>query len=473
MAVNGKAQIGMILGFSVAFIQIERATGSETVKQPNFLIIMGDDCTYSDLPVYGGKNVKTPNIDRLASQGIVFNNAFLSMSMCVPCRAELFTGRYPFSNGVCWNHVVAKPEIKGIGQYLKPLGYRVGLAGKTHVNPLSVYQFEMVEGVERNCTSKTAAFEEGEITKFISRNKNQPFCLTVAFTMPHCPWTVGDPSHFNPEALILPDHIADTKESRSDFCKYLAEIEELDKQTGKLLDLLEKSGEAENIVVLFTSEQGAQWPGCKWTNWNSGVHTGFFVKWPGVISAQKRTDALIQYCDVLPTLLELAGDQTEHREFDGKSFVPVLTGETPKHRDYAFFMHNNIPEGPSYPIRAVSDGTWHYIRNLLPENIYIEKHVMGQMSWHQYWPSWVFEAINNEHTNFLVSRYMRRPPEELYNSATDPANFQNLISNDKYKGVKKQLSEALDRWLKDQKDPGALMDTWEFQKAAAQGKHKN
>ncbi len=468
-----KTEIGVFLGLFSSFFQLDAFAKGEVKKQPNILIIMADDCTYTDLPVYGGTNLKLPNIENLANNGVVFNKAFLSMSMCVPCRAELHTGRYPMSNGVCWNHVNARSDIKGTGQYLKPLGYRVGLAGKLHLNPLPIYQFEMVEGVERNCTSPTADFNSSEIESFIKRDKSQPFFLTVAFTMPHCPWTVGDPSHFDPKTVKLPEHIADTKESRVEFCKYLAEIEELDNQMGKVLDVLEKSGEAENTVILFTSEQGAQWPGCKWTNWNTGVHTGFIVKWPNVVPAGKRTDAMIQYCDVLPTILEIAGDQSVKKEFDGHSFLPVLKGKTDKHRDYAYFMHNNIPEGPAYPIRAISDGTFNYIRNLQPEKLYILKWIMGQTNSERYWPSWMFESTNNEHTNFLVNRYLHRPAEELYNSVTDPGNMHNLIADEKLAATKQRLSAALDSWIKEQKDPGIILDTWEYQKAASQGKHKN
>ncbi len=322
---------------------------NEISARPNILIIMADDCTYNDLSVYGGTNVKTPNIDNLASNGLVFDKAFVTMSMCAPCRAELHTGRYPMNNGVCWNHSPARSEIKGSGQHLKSLGYRVGLAGKAHLNPTEVYQFERIEVDESH-------YKLEEISKFISRDEN-PFFLTVGSHMPHAPWTFGDATHFNPQTIPLPSYIADTKESRSDFCKYLAEIEFLDNQIGRLLDVLEKSGKAKNTIVLFTSEQGSQWPGCKWTNWNPGLHTGIIVKWPGMVSAGKRTDAIVQYVDVLPTLLDIAGDNAVKKEFDGRSFLPVLQGKTQKHREYAYFMHNNIPEGP--PLSNPRHYRWH------------------------------------------------------------------------------------------------------------------
>jgi uncharacterized sulfatase len=134
-------------------------------------------------------------------------------------------------------------------------------------------------------------------------------------------------------------------------------------------------------------------------------------------------------------------------------------------------MHNNVPEGPPYPIRSVTNGTYLYIRNLAPENIYIEKHMMGQMMWHKYWPSWVYETAENEHTNYLVNRFLVRPEEELYNTENDPYNFNNLISDETLSNVIQQLSEALDLWMKDEGDPGAVLDSWENLNASRNDKH--
>lgn len=440
-------------------------------KQPNILLIIGDDLTFSDLSLYGGTNVKTPNIDKLAAEGLTFNKAYLSEAMCAPSRAELLTGFYPMTNGVTFNHSATRSSIKGISQYLKPLCYRVGLSGKSHLKPQSVYQFEDIKGITKSAVAEVSDFDGRDIEKFINRDKKRPFFLMTAFTSPHVPWTVGDPSHFNPDKIKLPPHMADTKATREDFCKYLAEIEVLDKHIGKVLSLLEKSGEAENTIVIFTSEQGAQMPGVKWTNWDVGVHTGFIMKWPNKIKAGQRTDALIQYCDVLPTLLDMVSENNK-AIFDGKSFLKVLKGKTDKHRDFVYFMHNNIPEGPAYPIRAVSNGNFTYIRNLSSENLYIEKHVMGTLRWHAYWPSWVYESETNEHANFLLNRYQNRPKEELYNISKDPENFKNLIDNRKLRKIKKILSCKLDDWMKEQNDPGAILDQHKYQKASKEGKHK-
>jgi uncharacterized sulfatase len=440
-------------------------------ERPNFLIILADDATYSDLPLYGGRNVRTPRIDRLASQGMTFTHAYVSMSMCLPCRTEMYTGLYPMRSGACWNHSAARPGTQSIVHYLGDLGYRMGIAGKVHVVPRDSFPFEMVDGFERGCVSPTANHECSGIRRFMNRDAEEPFCLVVGLVVPHVVWTVGDPSHFDQSKLELPPYFVDTPQTRTDYARYLAEIEVLDQQVGDVLDTLDKTGRTDRTMVIFTSEQGAQIPGCKWTNWEQGVHTGFLVRWPGRVQPGVRTDALIQYADVLPTLIDAAGGAPRAGGFDGSSFLPVLLGEADRHREFAYFMHNNIPEGPPYPIRAVTDGTYHYIRNLMPEALYIEKHVMGEMKWHDYWPSWVFDTTFSERTRRLVRRYMRRPPEQLYRTPDDPYEMTSLADDPQHADAKARLAAELDRWMTDQGDPGAALDTEKEWRASKQGRH--
>ena len=462
----------MSILFSVFLLCLALSGGeAAAAAQPNFVIIIGDDCTYNDLPLYGGVNVQTPRIDKLASEGLTFNNAFLTIAMCNPCRTELYTGRFPARNGACWNHSAARTGTKSVVHHLGDLGYRVALSGKNHVGPRKSFPFEILEGLEPSCVAETARYDNANLREFITRDDAQPFLLVVALVVPHSPWTVGDPAHFEQEALQLPENLADTPETRSDFIKYLAEIEVLDQQVGKTLDMLEDCGKTENTLVLFTSEQGSQFPGNKWTNWNTGVHTTFVVRWPGKVAAGKRTDAIVQFADVLPTFIDAAGGTPSASEFDGRSFLPVLSGEAARHRDYAYFMHNNIPEGPPYPIRAITDGTHHYIRNLTPDAIYIEKHLMGQNKWHQYWPTWVVDTTFSPRTNNLVKRYMNRPAEELYLLASDPYEMNNLAGEPAHAEAMARLSKELDAWMRRQGDPGAVLDTEAEWRASKKGNH--
>ncbi len=438
------------------------------MKQPNIVIIIADDVAYNDLSLYGGVNVQTPGIDALAADGMVFNNAYLSMAMCCPCRTELYTGLYPMRSGSCWNHSAVLPGTQSIPHHLRALGYRVGLAGKWHIAPKTSFPFDDVPGLTENCCAKVTEFDAAGMRAFMQQDADQPFCLVVALVEAHGPWTMGDPSHFDRQKLQLPPYMADTPVTRDEYAKYLAEVEVLDERVRGTLQAIEESGCTDNTLVMFTSEQGSQFPGNKWTNWNTGVHTAFTVRWPGQVQPGTRTDALVQYADVLPTLIAAAGGDPAAAPLDGSSFLPVLQGGTDRHRDYAYCMHNNIPEGPPYPIRAVTDGTWHYIRNLTPEAVYIEKHIMGMPEWNNYWSSWLVHATDDENTARLVNRYMHRPPEQLYQSREDPCEMNDRANDPACADIKQRLSDELDAWMTAQGDPGIALDTQaEWQAARA------
>ncbi|MGY8769638.1 MAG: sulfatase family protein [Pirellulales bacterium] len=449
---------------------------TNAADSPNILIIMADDCTHNDLPLYGGKNAKTPNIDNLAMQGLTFNRAYLSEAMCQPCRAELFTGQYPMRNGCAWNHSASRPITTSMPQHLETLGYRVGIAGKVHVKPKKSFPFESIGGFEASCVrNPTKTHDLTEVSQFFTRKSEDPFALVIALVEPHVPWVMGDASQYPVKKLKLPPNLADTPRTREDYASYLAEITYMDGQVGEILKALDDSGKANDTLVLFTSEQGSQFPGCKWTNWDTGVHTALIARWPGQIGADQRTDAIVQYADVMPTLLELAGGRAINQQYDGTSFSLVLLDDKPTHRNYAYGLHNNIPEGPAYPIRTVTNGKYRYLRNLLPDEIYIEKHLMGMSGNatlnNPYWSTWVREAWANPATYNLVKRYMHRPAEQLYLTAEDPYEMKNLANDPAHAAVKSKLSAELDRWLKSQNDPGAAQDTNEAIQAARQGKH--
>jgi uncharacterized sulfatase len=446
----------------------EGAFASEPPKKPNILIILADDATYNDLPLYGGPNVSMPRLQQFASESKTFNKAYLAMSICQPCRTELYTGLYPMRSGTCWNHCSTLPETKSVCHYLGDLGYRVGLTGKVHVTPKRCFPFDDVKGFESDCVAATADYDCGGIKKYMEADKTQPFCLVIGLVVPHVLWTAGDSSHFDLKALKLPPNLVDTPETRQDYASYLAEIEVLDKKIGDILDTLDATGQADDTLVIFSSEQGSQFPGCKWTNYECGVHTGFVVRWPGHIKPGNRTDAMIQYADVLPTLVEAAGGTVKPGQFDGTSFLSVLLDKSNTHREYVYAMHNNLPEGSPYPIRSVRDTRYRYIRNLQPDNLHIQKYIMGINHTH-YWQSWLLAAGNNKKEAYqLVNRYMKRPPEELYDSQQDPYELNNLVEDARYADVKKRLSEELDRWMKEQNDPGAAMDTQERLKLSRQ-----
>lgn len=427
-------------------------------SKPNILFIMADDCTYNEIGCYGGKNAHTPNIDNLAKEGLMFNRAYVGMSMSVPCRHELYTGLYQLESGAAWNHSRARPGTKSVFHYLTDLGYRVGLAGKKHVQPLDVFPYISVPGFEENCVLANEEKEDvSGIKTFMSQDNDEPFCLFVCSTNPHAPWTLGDPSVYPPNELILPATLGDTPQVREAYSRYLAEVTYFDRQVGEILKTLEETGLAENTIVMLSTEQGWQFSGGKWTNWDIGVHTGLIVKWPGVIEESSTTEALVQYADITPTLIDIArGDEIDG--LSGNSFLKVLLGEKDDHREYVYCMHNNIPEGRPYPIRTIISKDYHYIQNLLPDSTYFERHLEAAAHGENWWKSWKDAARTSERERFLVDRFYNRPSEELYSIKDDSNQFNNLSDSVEYVEIKGKLKRDLEKWMEEQNDPGIPVD---------------
>lgn len=426
--------------------------------RPNILIFIADDMGTNELSCYGGQNIQTPNIDRLASEGMRFTNNYGSMAMSVPIRASLYTGLYPCHHGSYQNHKATFRNTKSVTHYLSNLNYRVGRAGKDHpVKQPVVYNFEKIPGFVANCVASHPAVSTPEgIDEFIQRNDDQPFCLFVCSIHSHAPWDAGDPSEFNPNQLVLPPNCVDNAKTRSMFCNYLAEIRLLDNEVGMVRNSLEKAGKLDNTLFIFLGEQGPQMPFAKWTCYNYGEHSALIARYPKHIQAGSTSDALIQYEDILPTLMEVAGKKQDEI-FDGKSALDIFYGKSDSIRQWAYGMHNNIPEGPTYPIRSIQDKRYKLIVNLLPDATYHEKHMMAPEK-DNMWNSWLASATEDENAAFLTSRYLKRPSIEFYDHQNDPWELHNLADAPEHQNRIATMKTALEKWMEEQGDKGAKMD---------------
>ena len=234
-------------------------------RRPNIVVIVADDLLSSEISCYGGRNLETANIDRLAREGLRMTGAYASMAMSVPIRASLYTGLYPARHGSWLNHKDTFLGTKTVCEYMAEEGYRVARAGKNHpVNP-DVYRFEELPGFPVNCVSREAPYDTSGIREFIARDDPRPFLLFVCSIHPHAPWTWGDPSEFDPDRLVMPENCIGDRRMREIFTHYLAEVRALDNEVGSVLETLTECGELDNTLVLFLGEQGPQLPGGKWT----------------------------------------------------------------------------------------------------------------------------------------------------------------------------------------------------------------
>jgi len=295
--------------------------------KPNFLLIIADDFTFSDVGSYGGQ-AYTPTIDGLAKDGLRFTRCFQVAPMCSPTRHALYTGMYPIKTGAYPNHTfVSRPNTISIAQRLQSVGYRVALSGKRHIGPEEVLPFEYLPDPLDDKNHRTFLAS--------ARAEGKPFCLVLASHNPHSPWTLGDRSRYDPAKLRLPPGWPDTPETRNDLRNYLAECTVLDGEVATALALLKETGADKNTVVVFLSEQGTSQPRAKWNLYDRGIQSACIVRWPGVVQPATTTDAMVEYIDVLPTFLEIAG-APRTADLDGRSFLPVLRGEAKVHKEFVF-----------------------------------------------------------------------------------------------------------------------------------------
>jgi uncharacterized sulfatase len=431
---------------------------AQTSTKPNILVIVADDLGTNELGCYGGTNVQTPNIDKLASEGVRMTNSYASSSMSVPIRASLFTGLYPARHGSFQNHKKTYTNVKSVTTYLANLGYRVGRTGKDHpINQPVVYAFENVPGFTVNCTASTAPYTTDGVQEFIQRSGSQPFCLYVCSTNPHMPWSWGDASKFNPSTITLPPNMVDNTKTRSEFCKYLAEIKELDNEVGSVMEVLKNSGKLDNTLVIFLGEQGPQLPFGKWTCYNYGQYSAFIARYPSKITPNTINPALVQYEDVLPTLIEFAGGNTINN-LDGTSCLDALYGNKQEHRQWAYGIHNNYPEGSAYPIRSIQDKRYKLIVNLIPDVEYYCKYVNNPTNTQSMWASWLTTAQTNPAALFLTNRYVNRPAIELYDLQTDWWEMNNLAGRPEHAERINLMRAELEKWMIQQGDKGVLLD---------------
>jgi len=410
------------------------------------MLILADDMNKDSAGAYGNTDVETPHIDRLAKEGMLFTNAYTSTAMCTPTRVQLFTGLYPLQSGSWANHGYVKDGTKSIGQYLGGLGYRVGIHGKRHVGPGESFPFESLGD------NRVAEYMHRPTQWILSEeHAGSPWCMLFASNVPHLPWNSGNFSkvHATSTFNVLP-YLYDTPAQRDSMKAYYAEVAELDDQVGKVAKVLKEENLESNTLMIFTTEQGAALPGCKWELWECGINVGFIARWPGVIRPGAVSGAMIHYVDVVPTLIDVAGGNDQG--LSGSSFAKVLQGATDTHNRFIYGVQSDkrlMHKG--YNIRSVREGKWKYIWNINYEKLTGHKLAGGAdfNSWNS-----ASRADKRGHAAKLIRRYRCRPPEALYNLVEDPYELNNLARNptDAAKNIIITLKKELKRWMKTQGD---------------------
>jgi len=434
--------------------------------KPNIVFIMADDLTLWDIEPYGSKQVHTPNLTRLANEGMCLDNMFNVVPICSPTRQSLLTGLGPVRNGAYPNHSVIYDGIKTLPVYLQELGYRTALIGKKHYSPEASYPFDFLGGREHD-DGDGQDVDLSKAEAYIQAAGGAPFFLMFTSNQPHSPWNRGNSAIYDPDEIELGPNMVDTELTRRQMANYFAEITYLDSLVGACLDIIDRSGHRDNTIVLFATEQGNSFPFSKWTLYDQGLRSGFIVRWPGKVKPATRSGAMLQYTDVLPTLIDLAGGHAEAVNtgstdanggigFDGQSFKDVLLGERAKQRAYVHGMNTTrgIHHGSdAYASRSVRGTAYLYIENLNYKNRYANVVTISAL-----FESWA------EADATRAQAYVVRPKEELYDVVNDPYQLVNLATDPSYNAVKARLKAEMVNFMKQQGDEGARTEMKAFER---------
>jgi arylsulfatase A-like enzyme len=372
-------------------------------RQPNVVFIMADDLGYGDLGCYGQKEIRTPNMDRLASQGLRFTQAYSGGPVCTPARSVLMTGLHnghtPARDNIPHYHTYLKEEDVTVAEVLKAVGYRTGGVGKWSLGDAGTvgratnqgfdswfgylnqdhahyYYTEYLDDDEGRLelagnTKSREHYSHDLLTeralKFIEENKDQPFFLYAAFTVPHFASRQEDPDRFTvPSTAPYDDKDWDAKGK-----KLATMIHMLDRDVGRIVALIDELGLTDNTLIVLTSDHGGHETSPEYFNTSGpltgfkrsltegGIRVPFIVRWPGRVPEGESSDEIVTFWDMMPTLAELAGADTPSG-LDGISVVPALFGGKNAHsHEYLYWDYGHCRDRYDQAIRM---GNWKGIR---------------------------------------------------------------------------------------------------------------
>ena len=399
-------------------------------RPPNFVVIVADDHGWDDVGCYGHPVVRTPNLDRLASEGTRFTHCFTTAPLCSPGRGAVMTGLYPHVSGVTRlvqgeeaDRLSLRPELWTFAKGLADLGYDNVAARKWHLSTAG----PTAHGFDRAFGSRDTYLRQS--VSFLEQAGDRPFCLYFCPTHTHRPYRSHPGFEYRPDAVAncLPPYLKDTPQVRQHYAWYLSEISKMDHEVGQLLGALDRSGEMDRTVIAFLTDHGPSMHRAKFSLYDWGTHSSLIFRGPGVAGGGKVDTGLASTIDIAPTLLRLAGG-TSPDNCQGIDLTPRLAGRPGSARRYVFSEHNERNS-----LVAVRGERFKLIRNQTRE---------APLIWPQVYRNW-----QDMGDDTLRQPYpLPRPPEELYDLGADPLETRNLVDDAAYGDTLAELRGQLDRW---------------------------
>jgi N-sulfoglucosamine sulfohydrolase len=424
-------------------------------KKPNIIFIIADDVSQEDIGCYGNAAVRTPNIDKIAKQGIRFENAYLTTSSCSPSRNSIISGRYPHNTGAAELHTPLPAAQIPFPLLLKESGYYTVQAGKSHFGTPALRAFDKAyEGREGGTGG-----EERWVKCLQERPRDKPVFAWFAAMDAHRPWQADDfATPHDPAKVIVPPYLADTEATRQDIASYYNEIARFDFYIGEVVAELERQGIAKNTLILILADNGRPFPRSKSRVYDSGMKTPFIVKWEnGITRPGSSSKSLVSVLDIAPTLLEVAG-LAAAPAFQGRSFTKLLQDPTRDFRQYVFAEHNwHDYEAHE---RMVRSKNLMYVLNSRPQ---LSNHGPADSN-----SSPAFADLKKSRDEGKLSTAQQevfrvpRPKEELYDCNKDPLQLRNVAALPEYQQELKALRATLANWRTVTRDntPQNLTPDW-------------
>ncbi|XP_014234824.1 N-sulphoglucosamine sulphohydrolase [Trichogramma pretiosum] len=475
--------------FMLAFLALVAAAAD---KPKNVLLMLGDDAGF-EMGSYLNKICQTPNLDALAKDGLIFNNAYTSVSSCSPSRASLLTGLPSHQNGMYGlhqgvHHFDSFDKVQSLPKLLRKMKIRTGIIGKKHVGPNSAYPFDFAHTEETESILQVgrniSRIKELAREFLATQNRSQPFFLYVAFHDPHrCGHThpefgnfcekfgngqpgMGKIPDWNPvyydwQQVKVPYFVPDTESARREIAAQYTTMSRLDQGVGLLMKELENAGFKNDTLVIYTSDNGIPFPSGRTNLYDPGMAEPMIISSP-VHKDRKNeaTHSMTSLLDITPTLLDWFGIKDARKvkkhaaNLTGKSLLPLLKEEPADDNQTAVFasqIHHEVTM--YYPMRTIRTKRYKLIHNLnfkmpfpIDQDLFISDTFQDMLNRTRSQQPLVW------YKNFLKNYYYR-PEWELYDLKYNPEEQNNIALKKSMKSTFDELKNRLFEWQKKTKDP--------------------
>jgi len=454
------------------------AATSLSAAERNVILFVTDD-QGKDAGCYGNPVIQTPNLDSLAKDGTVFDQAYATTASCSASRSVILTGMFNHANAHfghqhSYHHFSAYDHLKSLPIYLEEKGYRTARIGKYHVAPESVFRFQKaLRGNSRN------AVEMAENSKaFITEKSDKPFFLYFCTSDPHRgggiikddpykPDAFGnkrqgypgvDEVKYDPKDVIVPPYLPDTPTCRHELAQYYQSVSRIDQGLGRLVDTLKEANLFEDTLIIYISDHGIAFPGGKTTTYEPGLNSPCIIRNPYQEKRGNRNQAVVSWVDLTPTILDFANATPKKSTIQGRSFLDIIPQEDAEDWNVLRASHTFHEITMYYPMRVYREGRYKLIWNIA--------YPLPYPFASDLWAAPTFQDIYKKGKDAYygprtIGAYLQRPEFELFDLEVDPYEANNLADVDKYQETLATLKAKLKNFQKETKDPWIMK--WDYE----------